>query len=209
MKKKIISIIIAIIILAGITTLIIFGFNKDLNYKDSTLLEIYIENEFSKSDILNIAKESFTGSEIKLLDIELVGNIVGVQLNKYEQEQLDNFITKLNEKYEIEYTLENINIIEMPAKNILNQIENYILPIGISIFLIITYNLIIYRKLGIFKVLLNTIVIILLSQIIYVSLIIITRMQINDFTIPIGMLILIFTILSQEIFYNKKIKMIK
>ena len=70
-KAKILSIILAIIIIAGIIVIATKGFNFDLKYEKSQKVELYIEQDFNISDIKAITDEVMPGKQVIIQKVEV------------------------------------------------------------------------------------------------------------------------------------------
>ena len=64
MKKVLYAILICVII-AGIVVIATVGLNADLVYSKNVELDVVIEKGFEKSDIEAIAKEVFSGEDVR------------------------------------------------------------------------------------------------------------------------------------------------
>ena len=199
-NKKIIGIIFALIIIAGIVITCIWGLNFDLNYSNHKAVDIYIGQEFKNQDIYQIAKEVLGNQEIKVQKVELYEDMVSISTKDISDEQLQNLNTKINEKYGIENTVENIVVTDVPNVRVRDLVKPYILPVAISFAIIIIYLVIynaIYSRMGknvnIVKTLSKAITSILLVQLLYLAILAITRLEVNALTIPISIALYIIT----------------
>ena len=114
-------------------------------------------------------------------------------------EKVEQFVSKLNEKYSTELKADNdITIVHNPKIRLSSIIKPYILPIAISTVIILVFAGIRYRKLGILKIVISYLGYLLFVEGVYFGLLAITRFPINRFVIPIGLaiMIVIFTTLS-------------
>ena len=96
---------------------------------------------------------------------------------------------KINEKYGLENKVENISIVHSPKVRLRDIISPYIWPVGICTTLVFVYAMIRYRKLGAFRTLGKYIVGVLGIELLYLSLIALTRLPINQLVIPVGLLL--------------------
>lgn len=199
-NKTIIGIILAIIILAGIITTCTLGLNFDLKYANHKEIDIYIGKEFENKDIYNIAKEVVEQEKIIVQKVELYEDMVSISIKDITDEQVTNINTKINEKYGLENKVEDIIITSVSNVRGRELIKPYILPITISFVLIITYIAVyatIYShkeiKINIVKTLLEAIGAIIITQLLYLSLLAITRLPINILTIPFAIVIYVIT----------------
>ena len=199
-KKYLIEILLGIIIIVGIILTATIGLNLDLMYSNHKSIDINLQKQFENEDVYKIAKEVFENEKVKVQKVELYEDMVSIIVKDATDEQLENLNTKLNEKYELENTKENMVITEVPSVQILDLVKPYILPVSISFIVIIVY-LVIYmainnrvsKKLNILKEISKVILAIIGIQLLYLSIFAITRLEINYTTLPIGVIIYAFT----------------
>lgn len=187
-SKNIITIaLIALIIIAGIVIVSVWGFNKELKFADSQKININVEQQVDESKIKNIVNE-ILGTENIVQTIEIYKEQITIRARSISEEQRNNIVNKIKENYEFEQTAENTSINTVPATRIRDMYKQYILPFVISAVLIVAYTVIRYYKKGILKVLLKIISIPVVAQLLLFSIIAITR-------IPVGRFIPVFMIL--------------
>ena len=75
----------------------------------------------------------------------------------------------------------------------------------ISLIVILVYSSIIYRKLGILKNIIIYVLTVIGSQLLYASILVITRLPFNMFIIPIGLIIYAITIVVVTIIKQKQL----
>lgn len=204
-NKKIIGIILALIVLAGIIVTCIYGLNFGLNYTNHKEVDIYIGKEFENQDIYAIAKEVLENKKISVQKVELYEDMVSIKVKDITDEQLESLNTKINEKYGIENTIENIVVTNVSNVKLRDLVKPYILPVAISFVIIIIY-LVIYnavyshmgREVNGIKIVLKAIASIILVQLLYLSILAITRLEINGLTIPVA--IVLYSITTIVIF---------
>ena len=108
--KRTIQAIITFILIAGILILAILGLNVSLDYCANEQIEIYIGKDFENEDIRNIVKE-VTGNEwVMIQKVELYEDMVSITARDFSDEQIEQINQKINEKYELENTVEDITI---------------------------------------------------------------------------------------------------
>ncbi len=195
-NKKIIALlsVILVIILAGVVMLFVKGMNYSLVYGDNTTVELYLETEFEMSDVQNIITEVF-GNDIKTRQINNLNKDILIITKSAQDEQIDNLISKINEKYGLELEKNDLIITNSAKISILDLIAPYIIPVIITAIIIIAYIVIRYKKIGIRNVLLASILPIIIIQLILFSIYAITRLPINEYTMPISMLLYIITVI--------------
>lgn len=104
MKNKILYIIMAIIIIAGIVVGCTAKFKFSLAYDDSNRIEVYIGKDYTKADVESIAKEVFGTDDVLVQKIEFFNDSVAITVRESNDDQLNNLVTKINEKYETSLT---------------------------------------------------------------------------------------------------------
>lgn len=183
MKRKnvIILALSLIIILIGIIMISTVGLNKDLRYRESNKIDIYVNNEVEVSKIKAITNEVL-GKDNLVQTVEIYQDMVTIRATSITEEQVESIITKLKELYEFEQTAENTEINTVPATRLYDMFKKYVIPFIISGIIIIVYMAIRYHKKGIIKVILNTILIPVLSEAVLISVIAITRIPVGMFT---------------------------
>ena len=195
-KAKILSIILIIIIIAGIIVIGTKGFNFDLKYEKSQKVELYLEQEFEINDIKAITNEVMQGKQVMIQKVEVFEDTVSITAKEITDEEKTNLITKINEKYGTELsadTTETQNIPHTKARDILMP---YVVPFAISTVIILIYMAVRYHKLGSIKIILKTIGINILTQATLISIIAITRIPFGRLTIPMILLVYLLTMIG-------------
>lgn len=201
-KKTVTLAIIILIIVAGIITLGISGFEKSLAYKAGTRIEVYIPEGYEKQDIMNIAKECFKTEEILFTEVEEVNKVAGIKVIQYTQAQLDNYLLNISEKYEIEADDMEYYEVVIPETKTISVVRPYILPVLIITILVLVYVLIKnYKSENKIKMLLKILGILVITLSLYFSIIALFRLQFSTYTMPLAFAIYIVALL---IAINKK-----
>lgn len=209
MIKKIYGVI-AVIILVGIIVVSTIGFNGDIgSFAKNTQMVIGIEKSFEIKDVESIAKEVFVKENVNVQYVGLFEDIVLIKVAQRTQEELNSKIeelnNKINEKYEIENTVEEIIVSNNPAVRLRDVVKPYIVPSLISLSIVVAYFMIRFRKLGILKTI-STYFAMLVSVIgIILSVMAITRIPVTVYTIPMLLLMYIITSLIACIKFEKDI----
>ena len=200
--KTILLAISILVIIAGAVALYVAGFEKSIEYKAGTRIEIYIPEGYEKQDIINISKESFETDKILFSEIEKVNKVAGIKVTKYSEEELDTYINKIIEKYEIDKEEVEYYEIIVPETKISTIINPYVLPVILITVLSLIYVIIKnYKSNNKIKIPLKVLGILVITLSIYFSLISIFRLQISIYTMPLALAIYIVTLL---IAVNKK-----
>ena len=194
MKNKILYILIATIIIAGIVVGCTAKFKFSLAYDDSNRIEVYIGKDYTKADVESIAKEVFGTNDVLIQKIEFFNDSVAITVRESNDEQLNNLVTKINEKYETSLTKDDLTVVEIPHYRGRDLMANYVWPIAISAALIIVYEAIRFRKLGVIKTVLKLVIWPVIIEALYLSILAITRIPISYYTLPLGIIIAVLTL---------------
>ena len=193
-KQKIIGIIIIAIILAGISVICTTGFNLSMVYSNNVRVDAYIGKDFNLSDIKVIADEIFEGEKV-LQTADLTEDYVVLTVKEASEEQVNNFKTKLTEKYSISENMQNVKTTEIPSINVIDVMKPYIFPIGLITIIVAIYLGVRYRKENPLKICAKVVSSLIIVEAIYFSIIAITRIPFNDLIMPIGVLVYIVSLM--------------
>lgn len=172
-----------LIIIIGIIMVIAKGFNFDLRYQDAKRIEFNLGKEFESTEMEKLAKETL-GQDVIIQKVEVYEDAVSILVKDISDEQKENLVTKVNEKYGTEITTDATEVISVPHTRLRDIVKPYILPFGISTIVILVYIAIRYFKLNSLKVIGRTILNVVVVQAILFSIIAITRIPIGRLTIP-------------------------
>ncbi len=189
-----------VFIIIGIVVTCVLGLNFDLSYSAHKQIDIQIGKEFDNQEIKAIVKEVVGNRKVTIQKVELYEDMVSIGMKDISEEELQTITTKINEKYGIENTVENIAVTSVPNVRGRDLIKPYLMPVAISFLIILTY-IICYvliknhlgKKINMLKAIFGTIEIILEFQLLYLALIAITRLPITTLTIPIAIIIYALT----------------
>ena len=204
-NKKILIIAILIIIVAGIIFLAVKGFNKGIIYDSATRIECYIPSGYEKADIENITNETFSNKNVTVQDIEKLNQMVSIKIKDYSEEELENFKTKFIEKYGIDKDKLEIYEIKIPTTRISTIVKPYVLPVSIVTVLSLVYIALrnIKSKEAVKKVIKVALTLVLVAGI-YFSILVIAQIPINEYTMPIALMLYVLTLLIEVIKLNKE-----
>lgn len=191
-----------LIIISGAITIGISRFEKSLEYKAGTRIEVYIPEGYEQQEVMDIAKECFKTEEILFLKIEKVNKVAGIKVINYTQEQLNYYLNKIAEKYEIEAEEMEYYEIIVPETKINTVINPYILPVvSITILSLIYVIIKNYKSNNKIRISLKVLGILVITLCLYFSIIALFRLQFSIYTMPLAFAIYIVTLL---IAVNKK-----
>ena len=204
-KTKIIITIITIIILIGIAITCTIGLNFDLRYRDSKRMELYLEQDFNISDIKQMTDEVMKDKQVIIQKVEVYEDTVSITAQDITDEEKQSLIDKVNEKYGTTLSAESTQIENIPNTRGRDIIKPYIVPFGIATLITLVYMAIRYRKLGVIKTLLKTIIILIVAQMLLLSIMAITRIPIGIVTIPLVITVYLLTLIGLTTYFEKEL----
>lgn len=205
-KQKIGTLIIAVVILVGIAITLTVGLNFDLRLEATQKIELYLAKEFEISDIKQIAKQVIPNQSVMIQKVEVYEDSVSIIAKEITEEQKQELVTKINEKYGTELSAENTEITSIPHTRGRDLVKPYILPFVIATTIILGYMAARYRKLGAVKTVIKVVIVSIISQAVLLSIIAITRIPVGRLTMPmvIAVYLLILTVLTTK--YEKQLR---
>jgi preprotein translocase subunit SecF len=208
-KYKTIIFITALIIVLGIIITLTAGFNVKMITKEHMQVQLNIGKEFNSEDIKQIAEEIFAGQKVEIQKVEIYERQVLISTNEITDEQKSNLVTKINEKYETELNAEDITTDLIPKMELKEYITPHIFEMVLVTIIIAIYECIRYRKIGIVKVLVQTILSIAVSEMLVLSLLAISRIPVGSNLVPVIFVTYTVAILGLTITNENKLQKIK
>lgn len=202
--KKIIRILLICLIIDGTIVISTIGFNVGIKYFANTQISINMKQEFNVQDVKKIAKEVFKNQPVLVQQVEIYKDMAQITVKEASEEQINELNQKINEKYGLENKIEDLyvtNNSNVKLKTIANQ---YKIPIAIVSIIVILYAMVLYRKLGIWKVLYTTALNMIVPQTILFSVYAVTRLPINRATAVISIMVYISSIILSFVHLSKK-----
>ena len=209
-KAKILCIIIAIIIIAGAIVIGVKGFNIELIYTNRQEIVITNNTGLNIDEIKEIAESVLENKKVKVQKNQKFENSAIIISKEISEEEKENIVNKVNEKYSADISKDDVNIINVANTRIRDILKPYILPGIITFVIILLYFLIVYNKIGIKKVLLTGIFTPIIVELLYYSIIGITRIPFGRITnsIAIGLYIASIGVIT-VLFQNEKEKLVE
>lgn len=216
-KKIFFYIVIALIIVAGIVMVAVKGFNVELRYTANKKIELAIGETVDISKIQEKADEVFGKGKSIVQVVEVFKDSVQITAEEISEEQKNSLVEKVNELYPQEATVEG----EEPAKLLdastvtIDSNENarlrdilkpYIIPTAVVTMVILVYYVILYRKLGVAKVILKSALAIVLAQAVLLSVLAIIRFPMGRLTTPLILLVYVTSLIYTSGSLMKKAK---
>ncbi len=184
-KSKILCVILAVIFIAAIISTAIRGLKVDINYSEGVTMVLDIGKEFETKDVKDIAKEIWSGKDVLVQKVEVYDESVSVKVPEVNEEQINNFVTKINEKYQLELTSADVSVLYNSNERLRNIVRPYIIPLIIATALIVVYYSIRFK--GVKEILNLLLTLIAVEGIIY-SIHALLLLPINVFTMPVVMI---------------------
>jgi preprotein translocase subunit SecF len=212
-KSKIGMIFIGVVILAiivtGIVMVVLKGFNYGIMYSKTQRMNIYIDVEFDIDEIKEIAKEVL-GENVKVQLGNQFGTVASIITPEISDEQENNIIEKIQEKYETEISSDDdVIMVNVPEANILDMISIYVVPMTIIFVISVIYFAIRFREYGAVKSILMPIISVIAVLGLFVSAYSIIRIPVNEIFTIAGSLIFILTLLVIMFVLKKEKKLIR
>lgn len=208
--KKIVYAILICIIIAGIVIVATIGLNADIIYSKNVEIDVYLGKTFEKNDIKNIVNDVFPNERVIIQEIEMFGDMFSITLadNRSEEElntKVDELTTKINEKYEVELSEDDIDVVHNAKIRLSSIILPYVYILAIAIVLVLVFVGFRYKKLGVIKTLATYLLSIAASELVLLSIIAITRFPINRMVIPAGLLVFVVVVTVLGCINEKKL----
>ena len=193
-KTKLIFTLMILIIIIGIAITATIGLNFDLKYQSAQKIELYIKKDFEISDMQKIVNEVMPKTQTIIQKVEVYEDTVSITAKEITDEQKQEIITKINEKYELDLSADNIEITSVQNLQGRDIVKKYIMPIIIATIIILIYMVIRYNKLGKMATILKTIAVLALVELMFLSVLAITRIPISYYTLPLGIILAVLTL---------------
>ena len=204
-KTKAISIILIIIIIAGIIVTFTTGLNFELKYQETKKIQVLVGKEFEISEIKEITNEVLPEQEVIIQKAREFEDVVNITTKEMTEEQKTNLVNKINEKYGQETTAEDIKIVTIPHTRGRDLVKPYVVASAI----ILVYFLVKYRKLEKIKMILTYVIGLILPQLVLLSIIAITRIPIGRTTMSLVLIVYVLTLLTLTNNFETKLNNIK
>lgn len=207
--KKIVYIVLALVIIAGAIIIPTIGFNKDLTYSKHTEIKVLLGKEYNKNEIIEIVKEVIPNEKFKISEVEVFGDAFIIKTKKISNEQLDNLKQKISEKYQIEDMSNIISTSKVGNTRIRDIIKPYRVPASIVTLIIVAYIGIRYNKLGLANVIITELVTLIMSELVFVCIMAITRCPVNRLFVPAVISVYTAVVIITNVFFEKTLKQIE
>lgn len=187
------------------------GFELGSKYKSQKKLSVTFAESFEISDVEGLVKEIFEEDTLNVEYTDEFKDGVIITLTTSSEEQVENFKNKLREKYssfskmeEANEGVEIVDVIDMPSIEARDLVKSYIKPVVITFVITLIFLAIIFRKLGIVKSLVIPAIVIIGINALYISIVSILRIPVNEYVISGWMLVYAMSLIGTA-WYTKTI----
>ena len=209
MKNKIFYVIIAFVIIIGAIVVNEKGFNISLKYQSSEMIEILVKKEVNIQEVKALVSEVLENQPVNIQTVEVYKDMVAITSTKITDEQKASIVEKMNEKYSLELKAEDITVEKIPNTRLRDIVKPYILPVIISSLVILVYMAVRFYKLGILKLLVETIITPVIVEALLFSVIAIFKIPVGEYTISIALFVYLLTLLGITSDLEKKLALKK
>lgn len=205
-KMKIMALIIALVVLVGIIVTFTVGLNFDLRYQEAKKIQLYLGKSFEITDIEAISKEVLSNQKVMIQKVEVFEDTVSILAKEITEEQKNNIINKINEKYELELTADATQITNVPHTRGRDIVRPYLAPFAIATGIILVYMAIRYYKLGMVSTLGKTIAMLVIAQATLLSVMAIARIPIGRLTIPLVLATYVLSLVGMTTYFENNLR---
>ncbi len=200
-SKKIILLGIILLIIAGIVVVALKGVNVSLILQQHESINLLIGKEVERKDIKDICKEVFQNKNVVVRNLELFDDSVNISVESITDEEKNDLVQKINEKYGTTFTSDDLTIQSNSNIRVRDLVRLYVKPVIISVILIIVYMIIRFRKVNALKLLGKIFGIVILTEALIASIIAIVRVPLSPVMIN---LMAVVAVVELIIYINKQ-----
>lgn len=198
-SKKIILLGLILLIIAGGVVVLLKGFKVDMLYQQHVSFDILVGKEINLNEFKQICKEVFGSKKFVVRYVETFGDSVNISIESITDEEKQNLVNKVNEKYGTSITVNSIEVNNNPNIRLRDLVRPYVKPVIISVALIVVYLVIRFRKQPWYSVLGKLCLWVVLVEAVLVSIIAIFRVPLSPTIVNILACIpLIITVIYTE-----------
>lgn len=199
-SKKIILLGIILLIIAGIVVVALKGVKVSLILQQHEEINVYIGKPTDIKDMKDICKDVFKDKRFVVRNLDIFTDAYSINVESVINEEKDELIKKVNEKFGVNITTEDISEKTVSNIRIRDIVKPYIKPVLISAVLMAVYVVIRFRKENAFKLLGKILGIIILTEAVIFSVIAVLRIPLSAMMIN---LMLVIAVIELCIYINK------
>ena len=178
-RKKIILLGIILLIIAGIVVVALKGVKVSLILQQHEELNVYIGKPTNIKDMKDICKDVFNDKRFVVRNLDIFSDAYSINVESVINEERDELITKVNEKFGVNITIDDISEKNVSNIRIRDIIKPYVKPVLISAVLMAVYVVIRFRKESAIKLLGKISGMIILTESVIFSIIAVLRVPLS------------------------------
>lgn len=178
-SKKIILLGIILLIIAGIVVVALKGVKVSLILQQHEEINIYIGKPTDIKDMKNICREVFKDKRFVVRNLDIFTDAYSINVESVINEEKDELISKVNEKFGVNITTDDISEKTVSNIRIRDIVKPYVKPVLISAVLMAVYVVIRFRKENAFKLLGKILGMIILTEAVIFSVIAVLRIPLS------------------------------
>lgn len=208
-KNKYLYIILCLIVIAGAIVYFTKGFEFDMEYAKKDQIIVTNKTGIDISKINQISKEILQGKKVKVQEVGHFRTAVQISSDEITNEEKAKIVEKVNEEYSLDILADNVEIQNIEKTRIKDIIRPYILPIVVTFAIILFYFLIRYRKIGVKEILVTGILVPIIMELLYYSIIAICRIPFGDITTALAICVYAMSFVGIAKKFDRQIENIK
>lgn len=185
-----------------------------VNAKYSISQKVYVKigDEYTVEDVQTIVNEALGKDNTVVEKDKEDETYAAIEANLLTKKDIEKINDKLNEKYSLSNSADNIgatNVVttkDIPRVRLTDMAKQYLLFTVIATIVVLVYFAVIYRKLGVKDVLQDAVLTLAFAELLYMSIIAITRFPINKLTVIAAFAIYIVLVIYLNARYMSKIE---
>lgn len=193
--NKLVLLGLILLIVAGIFVVALKGVNVALDLHQHESILVKVGKEINLKNINEICNDVFEGKKYLVKKVELFSDSVDVIVESITDEEKEELVNKINEKYETTLNAEMLSVRSDSNVRIRDLVIPYVIPTIISVLAIGVIYVVVYRTKDILVKYLKTLVLSLLTTATIASIIAITRIPFSGTTITIILFIVLIQIM--------------
>lgn len=197
LNKKVVILGLCLLIIAGIVVVLFKGFNVNFLLEQHEVIEFVVGKDFEMKDVKDICNEVFKDKKFVLKTIEVFDDAVSINASSITNEEKQNLVDKLNEKFGTTKNVDEVEIKTVANVRMRDWIKPYVQPIAISTVIILAYIAARFREENLIKLLAKIIGTILVTILSILSVLAIFRVPMS----PIYIMLLTAIALVELIVY--------
>lgn len=206
-SKKILILGMILLILAGIIVVALKGLNVSLMFGKHEVVEIKLNSNMNLDIMKQICDDVFQNKEYVVKELEVFGDSVQINVKSITDEEKANLVNQVNEKFETQKTVEDLNINPVSNKRIRDVVKPYIVPMAISFGIVFVYIFIRFRKINPIKIILDFMLKLFLTEAILLSIVAIVRIPVSELLINLAMILAVAELVSAIAKSEKKLEL--